>query len=170
MIERGVQEIENEVRALYLNLQDRIGSKIDARERIVAFIPEYAVYLMNRMMVGPDGKTSYERIKGKKPTILGVEFGEKVLYMPLRTGGGRQQDLEPRFRFGLFLGVIAGTQESVIGTPAGAVKARSIRRLVDKDKWDSLLLDTLVCTPWSPKGLGDQDQEVLAHIRELPRC
>ena len=39
---------------------------------------------------------------------------------------------------------------------------------MDKDKWDSLLLDTLVGTPWSPKGLGDQDQEVPAHIRELP--
>ena len=86
--------------------------------------------------------------------------------MPLRTGGGRQQDLEPRFRFGLFLGAIAGAQESAIGTSAGAVKARSIRRLVDREKWDSFLLDTLVGTPWSPKGQGDQDQEVPAHSME----
>ena len=57
-----------------------MGQKVDARERIVAFIPEYAAYLMNRLCQGSDGKVAYERIKGKKPTILGIEFGEKVLY------------------------------------------------------------------------------------------
>ena len=54
--------------------------EIDARERIIAFIPEYAAYLMNRLHMGTDGKVPYERIKGKKPTILAVEFGQKVLH------------------------------------------------------------------------------------------
>ena len=52
IVERGVQDVEGEIRALFLGLQDRLGRKIDARERIVAFIPEYAAYLMNRLMHG----------------------------------------------------------------------------------------------------------------------
>ena len=44
------------------------------------FILEYASYLMNRLEVGKDGKVAYDRAKGKKPTVLGVEFGEKLLY------------------------------------------------------------------------------------------
>ena len=36
---------------------------------------------MNRLWIGEDGKTTYERLKGKKPYILGVEFGEKFWYM-----------------------------------------------------------------------------------------
>ena len=53
---------------------------MDARERIVAFIPDYAAYLINRLSQGSDGKAAYERMKGKQPTVIGIEFGEKVLY------------------------------------------------------------------------------------------
>ena len=35
---------------------------------------------MNRFKVGEDGKTAYERIKGKTTRPTGVEFGEKLLY------------------------------------------------------------------------------------------
>ena len=30
--------------------------------------------------MGKDGKTAYERVKGKKVTVLGIELGEKLLY------------------------------------------------------------------------------------------
>jgi len=80
IVERGVSEVEGEIRVLFLGLQEKLKRKIDARERIVAFIPEYAAYLMNRLMEGSDGKVAYERLKGKKPSIIGLEFGEKVWY------------------------------------------------------------------------------------------
>ena len=59
-------------------MQDRIGRDIDSRERIIGFIPEYAAYLSNSLGQGEDGKGPYERMKGKMPTILGIEFGEKL--------------------------------------------------------------------------------------------
>ena len=40
------------------------------------FLPEYAAYLLNRLEVGKDGKTAYERAKGKLATVVGLEFGE----------------------------------------------------------------------------------------------
>ena len=57
-----------------------MGRKIDARERIGSFIPEYVAYLLNRLNQGADGKVPYERIRGKSSTILGLEFGEKLVY------------------------------------------------------------------------------------------
>jgi hypothetical protein len=72
IVEKGVGDVEGEVRAMFLGFQERLGRKVDARERIVAFIPEYAAYLMNRLVQGADGKVAYERIKGKKPSILGI--------------------------------------------------------------------------------------------------
>ena len=51
------------MRALFLALQGRLGRKIDAREKIVNFIPEYASYLMNGLEVGKDGKVAYDRAK-----------------------------------------------------------------------------------------------------------
>ena len=66
VVERGVQEIEGGIRALLLGLQERIKRKIDARERIISFMPEYAAYLANRFNQGEDGKVPYERIKRKE--------------------------------------------------------------------------------------------------------
>ena len=66
LAEKAVQEIEGQVRALKLALEGRIGQKIDAESRVVAFMAEYAAYLVNRLSVGKDGKTPYERNKGKK--------------------------------------------------------------------------------------------------------
>jgi len=54
-----------------------MGRRVDTRERIGMFFPEYAAYLKNRLEEGKDGKAPYERSKGKEPTVLGLEFGEK---------------------------------------------------------------------------------------------
>ena len=54
--ESGVQEIEGGIRAVLLGLQERIGRKIDRRERIIGFIPEYAAYMTNRLSQGKDGQ------------------------------------------------------------------------------------------------------------------
>ena len=54
--------------------------RFDPKMPIVTFLPEYCAYLMNRLEVGKDATTAYERVKGKKATVLGIEFGEKLFY------------------------------------------------------------------------------------------
>ena len=103
VVERGVQGVEGHIRAIFLALQGRIGRKIDAREKIVNFIPEYASYLMNRLEVGKDGKVAYDRAKGKKPTVLEVEFGEKLLYKVKPTA--KLEKINSRWELGIFVGI-----------------------------------------------------------------
>eukprot|EP00973_Karenia_brevis_P050890 7067860-Karenia_brevis.AAC.1 len=69
--------MEGRSRSLLLSLEEMLNREVYAKERIVAFIPNYAAYLYNRLHRGEDGKVAYERVKGKKPTVVGVEFGEK---------------------------------------------------------------------------------------------
>ena len=95
VVERAVQEMEGKIRAIFLGLEERLGRQLDARERIVAFIPEYAAYLMNKLFVGEDGKVAYERVKGKKPSVLGIEFVEKVLYKVKR--GAKLEKIKARW-------------------------------------------------------------------------
>ena len=80
VVERAVQGIEGQIRVILLALEQRVGREVSPEEAIVSFIPEYAAYLLNRLEVGNDGKTAYERARGKKATVIGVEFGEKVSY------------------------------------------------------------------------------------------
>ena len=74
-VERGVQSIEGQLRALLLAFEGRIGRRLDVQEKIVMFMPEYAAYLINRLEVGKDGKTSYERTKGEKQLCLESSSG-----------------------------------------------------------------------------------------------
>ena len=80
VVERAVQGIEGQIRVILLALEERIGRQADPEEAIVSFIPEYAAYVVNLLEVGKDGKTSYERTRGKKATVVGLEFGEKLLW------------------------------------------------------------------------------------------
>ena len=133
VVERAVQEMEGKIRAIFLGLEERLGRQLDARERIVAFIPEYAAYLMNKLFVGEDGKVAYERVKGKKPSVLGIEFGEKVLYKVKR--GAKLEKIKARWDYGIFVGVRKVSNELMVATQDKVVMVRSVRRVPFEKRW-----------------------------------
>ena len=94
-VERAVQDIGGRIRALWIGFQEKLGRELDAKERIAAFIPEYAAYLLNHLLVGEDGKVPVERNRGKKRQIVGLEFGEKLLYH--KKNGGKKAKMESRW-------------------------------------------------------------------------
>ena len=67
---------------------------------------------MNRVEVPVVGKTAYERCKGKKAEVLGLEFGEKVLWKsPARA---TMEKINARWGYGLFVGVGSRDNELII--------------------------------------------------------
>ena len=76
--ERAIQSVQGQVRVLKLALEKRWGMAIPHRHAVVPWIMEYAGFLLNTFEVGHDGKTSFERLKGRKSKVLGIEFGEAV--------------------------------------------------------------------------------------------
>ena len=58
-VERGVQSMEGQVRAMLFALEGRLGRNLSAREVIVNFMQEYAAYFLNGKNGGQDGKTAY---------------------------------------------------------------------------------------------------------------
>ena len=76
VVERAVQSTEQYLGAL----DERLNVRIDTKHPVLTWLCEYAGYMMNRLDVSVDGKTAYERCKGKKAEVLGLEFGEKVLW------------------------------------------------------------------------------------------
>ena len=80
VIERTVQAIEDQVRTMKLALESRIGVEIPSDHDVVPWMVEYAATIVNKGQVGADGKTAYERLKGKPAHLSGLEFGEKILW------------------------------------------------------------------------------------------
>ena len=70
-----------------------------------------------------------------------LPFGEKCMYKPLQKSGERQNKMEQRYEYGVYLGTSARTGELFIGTQEGVIKSRSIRRLAEGAQWDSVFLE-----------------------------
>lgn len=79
---------------------------------------------MNRSEVGKDGKTAYERVRGKKATVLGVEFGEKLLYKVKVKK--KLEKINTRWEFGIFVGVRRRSGEVWVATKGQLISVRSI--------------------------------------------
>ena len=103
------------MRTMRSALEARLGVKWDYDHAVWAWMAEYASYLLNRFEVGHDGKTSYERCKGKRAKVLGLEFGESVWWKRRPEGGGLGK-LVTRWKEGVFLGCKAATAQIKIGT------------------------------------------------------
>ena len=82
--ERGVQSVEDQVRVLKLELEDRLGVRIPVSHPIMTWMVPHAADLLNKMEVGHDGRTAYERFKRKKYHGEIAAFGSKVLFRPPR--------------------------------------------------------------------------------------
>ena len=62
-------------------LESRIGERIKGDSVTVPWMVLHAARTINRYHVGADGKTNYERWKGKRLRTGFVGFGESVMYL-----------------------------------------------------------------------------------------
>ncbi len=136
-------------------VQETGGVSIGAKHSVVPWLVEYASYLLNRMELGHDGKTAYERNKGKSATVLGVEFGEKLVWK--KKSGQKMNKINSKWEFGIFVGVRQKSGEIWVATPDGIHKARSVRRIAKQDRWTQDSLEWVRHVPW--KRYKDQEDD-----------
>ena len=147
IVERGIQSVEGMIRSLRSALEERINAKLDIGDSIWAWLVEYASYLLNRLEVGKDGKTAYERNKGKHAKVQGVEFGEAILWKR-RPVGGALGKLAIMWKDGIFLGVKGTTNEIIIGSGEGIYRTRTILRKPVDERWREDLVKKVQGVPW----------------------
>jgi len=162
VIERAAQGVEGQIRVMKSALEGRLKMEVDAERRIVTFMAEYAGYLMNRLEVGKDGKTAYERTKGKKATVLGIEFGEKLMWM--KRTKEKMEKINPRWEYGIFVGVRRRSGEVWVATKEGElVSARSVRRIPEEERWG------VDCMEWVKRCRGILEKGMRERMRMFQR-
>ena len=87
------------------------------------------------MTVGRDGKTSYERNKGKKAQELEYEFAEGVWWRKVAPKTTLKK-LEIMWQEGVYLGRKATTGETIVGTAEGIFRTRTLKKKPEQDRWD----------------------------------
>ena len=66
VVERAVQEVEGQMRALLLAIEEKIKEEMTPTEPLAQFIPEFGAYVMNRLMVGKDGRRRWRAARGRR--------------------------------------------------------------------------------------------------------
>ena len=113
---------------------------------ILPWLVEHAGSMLSRCQKGRDGRTPLERLHGKKPTQEFVPFGEKVL--------ARQNSskplirMNPRCKFGVWLGVRNNSAECFAATAEGVFRAREVSRIEHQDRWDKEAINNVIGVPW----------------------
>ena len=157
IIERAIQSVVGQLRVMKDAMEARWSSGIPDRHPIMAWMTEYASVLLNRCEIGKDGKTAYERMKGKKATVLGIEFGEQV-HMKRFPTNQRLNKLSIMWNDAVFLGVRTLSGEVIVGTKEGIWKTRTIMRKPVEERW-SKETETLVGgVPWKMSA-GDEEAD-----------
>ena len=80
IIERAIQTVQGMIRTIRSSIEDKWEVKIKTSHPIWPWIAEHAAFLLSRFEVGRDGKTAYERVKGKAAKVQGMSFAEGVLW------------------------------------------------------------------------------------------
>ena len=77
---------------------------------------EWIGWLASRAEVGADGKTVYDRCKGKVARLPGMEFGEGVMWKRRRKRrqGGPLGRLSCMWKDGIYLGAKGTTGETIV--------------------------------------------------------
>ena len=107
--EGSVNIVKGLIRTLKSSTESNVRTEIGPSHPLIPWIIENAAQLKKRYMVGADGRTPTERLKGRGVQRLVYELGEKVLFLPLG-------DFGARFDSGIHLGCRSFDGQAYIGT------------------------------------------------------
>ena len=164
VVERQILSVGAQVRVMKSALESRWGTHLPTRRPVLTWMVEYATHLLNRFEVGQDGKTAYERCKGKAARTYGLEFGEAVLWKRRKVGGALGK-LTSLWGDGVFLGVKGKSGEFIIGDAKGCWRTRTVARKPVDERWTIASADMVVGVPWNQHDEdGKADGEVPATV------
>ena len=110
------------------------------------WLVEHAGSILSRCQKGRDGRTPFERLHDKKQTQETVAFGEKVLARPISSEPLNR--MNPRYKFGVWLGVRSSSAECFVETAEGVFRAREVRRIEHQDRWDKEAINNVIGVLW----------------------
>ena len=65
-IERAIQDVEGQCRTMRSALEERVKERITLNSPVTPWLIRHAAYLITRCRVGPNGRTAFQVMKGRK--------------------------------------------------------------------------------------------------------
>ena len=117
--EKAVQSIEEIVRTLFLDLEQRCGEKLSVHDSFFPWLLEHACDLLNRYKVRKGNKTAWEYLTGEPYTGEVYPFGSPVMH---RVSGPVQGGvIAKRWDDGIWVGLHFSSGEHLVAFNDGSV-------------------------------------------------
>ena len=148
--ERANRTCEGHIRTLRLWCESVLGATLEITENAMAWLVRHAGWLTVRFLIKSDGKSAYQRLKGKAYTGEVVPLFELVwFHLPDR----KQAKLEVRWDDGLWIGKTDRNDEHIVATPDGkaTVTTRAVRRKPPSKRFSGEQVKALQAAPWETK-------------------
>lgn len=149
-IEEAWETVRYFVKILKGQLKENAKMEINSEDIIMQLVIRWVAMMTPRYVVGEDGKTGYERRRRRQCNIPEFMLGEKVWCRRIRENTHIKSGLGVGMEAGIWLGHARGTNETVIGTSEGAVRAYDIRPTPAEGKWDAQAIQNPRGTPGRP--------------------
>ena len=164
LAEGSVNIVKGLIRTLKSSTESNLRTEIGPSHPLIPWIIEHAPQLKNRYMVGADGRTPTERLRGRGVQRPVYELGEKVLFLLLALA--RRGDFGARFDYGIFLGCRSFDGQEYIGTPSGVIRCRTVRQLSAQERWDREFVLSIKGNAWSSDGERARDVNICVDLPE----
>ena len=122
------------MRTLVIATRDLHGVVMNPEQVALAWCVRSADQIMSRSVKGADGLTAFQRAfqRVSHPRAMPA-WGEKIFYL----GACKKRvQITDKFLDGIFLGIKEGSEEFIVGTPAGCVVCRTVKRRPREDAAD----------------------------------
>ena len=129
----------------------------------------HAAHIITRQRIRDDGRTAYQKMKGRRSNAKLVNFGEAVLFKIPHTQH-MPGKFEDKWELGNWVGFVMRTGAHLVGTPKGVFRVSTVRRRPASDRWSSEMLKSISGSPKEPvPGVGSRRIPAFARKFELPQ-
>ena len=94
--ENAINRLQEPIHTINDDSEAKTSLDIEMSHLIMPWLIEWAGIVLNRYMICKDGHTTFRSITGKSSKRPVANFGEKVLYMPLKTERLKKDKVEPK--------------------------------------------------------------------------
>ena len=137
MVENAIKQVKEKVRTLVIATRELHGVVMDP-ERCVRF----ARQIISRTVKGTDGLTAFHSAfqRASHPRSMPAACGEKILYLE---ASKNKVQISDKFENYIFLAIKNCSEEFIVGTLAGCVVCRTVKRRPRDDAADPVFFNSI---------------------------
>jgi hypothetical protein len=147
-----------------LGLEARIKKEV-VHEPILEWMIPQAADVINRFLVGTDGRTARYRVHLENFNAKTFEFGEQVLAKPKRSNKAirkKGRTLDASFHDATWVGYNTRSSEHIVVLKDGrpAIEVRTVKTKAESERWNAEAIEQVAATPDIPNPKDDAQRDL----------